>query len=589
MGIQNKKPPVVKDATRAFRQIYDDINEIINSVNTVVNTSDEKKGKPGDLRVKKDSSSEISTTKHSLEFRSEDGWDRAITMPRNPSNKAMVYYNINSDTFEWMDGTTVIDASIEPSSPIRAMKLFSGGAVGDHTTVINNVIPNEAGDEDAGFKGVVVAGTDVSDGKGGTDYRLRSLAISTDSDVKVDTSGNFATFTVLGSSITSGGFYLKEHAADPDAPADTAGGLLYVKSDGKLYFRSNEVPGPLDLTTGGGGSITVKEVDDDPSVSDVTTIKVSNGTLTDDGGGTVTVTTSSVSSLGDLTNVNIGTDIPTEGDYTDADMMPSIGSLYIRNTQTKPEIYWRTSDLVVAKWYGSSNYVKIDDDFIDATPIPPAATLIRLYTNSGCTIYAPSYRLLGESISLYAKAFYNDAVTLPFDDNDDPNATFSNPSSTKEMSGDNGAKTVSSVTADETTDTSTSVGWTANGVEEGGVAVQDSAGTDYMYWRNNRIAGADSGVPSDADVSDPSYESLNQSYSGGYNSFEATVTVPESGRAWFGMPNGISANYCYINGEDQLDNFFTTTRNYNNGYTTKTYKIYYTNPQAETTIHMVIA
>jgi len=40
---------------------------------------------------------------------------------------------------------------------------------------------------------------------------------------------------------------------------------------------------------GGGGSITVEEEDGDPSVSDVDTIKVTNGTLTDNGDGSVSV------------------------------------------------------------------------------------------------------------------------------------------------------------------------------------------------------------------------------------------------------------------------------------------------------------
>ena len=46
------------------------------------------------------------------------------------------------------------------------------------------------------------------------------------------------------------------------------------------------------LVGGGGGSaLTVQEVDGVPTVSNVSTIVVSNGTLTDDGGGQVTVTT----------------------------------------------------------------------------------------------------------------------------------------------------------------------------------------------------------------------------------------------------------------------------------------------------------
>lgn len=46
---------------------------------------------------------------------------------------------------------------------------------------------------------------------------------------------------------------------------------------------------------GGGGTVTVKEVDGSPNVSSVSTIRVSNGTLTDDTGGQVTISTSAAS------------------------------------------------------------------------------------------------------------------------------------------------------------------------------------------------------------------------------------------------------------------------------------------------------
>ena len=39
----------------------------------------------------------------------------------------------------------------------------------------------------------------------------------------------------------------------------------------------------------GGASLTIEEQDASPSVSDVTKIKFDNGTVTDDGGGEVTV------------------------------------------------------------------------------------------------------------------------------------------------------------------------------------------------------------------------------------------------------------------------------------------------------------
>lgn len=44
-----------------------------------------------------------------------------------------------------------------------------------------------------------------------------------------------------------------EHSIGPSAPAAGAGGILYVKTDGKLYFVSDDVA-ETDLTGGGGGA-----------------------------------------------------------------------------------------------------------------------------------------------------------------------------------------------------------------------------------------------------------------------------------------------------------------------------------------------
>lgn len=62
-----------------------------------------------------------------------------------------------------------------------------------------------------------------------------------------------------------------------------------VVSNGTL---TDDGGGQVTINTGGGGSLTVEEVDGTPTVSGVTTIVVSNGTLTDDGGGQVTIDTS---------------------------------------------------------------------------------------------------------------------------------------------------------------------------------------------------------------------------------------------------------------------------------------------------------
>jgi hypothetical protein len=43
-----------------------------------------------------------------------------------------------------------------------------------------------------------------------------------------------------------------EHSTGPSAPAAGAGGIVYVKDDGKLYYISDDVA-ETDLTSGGGG------------------------------------------------------------------------------------------------------------------------------------------------------------------------------------------------------------------------------------------------------------------------------------------------------------------------------------------------
>ena len=50
----------------------------------------------------------------------------------------------------------------------------------------------------------------------------------------------------------AGAVHLSGEIATPSAPADGDGGILYPKTDGKLYWRSNEVA-ETDLTAGGGG------------------------------------------------------------------------------------------------------------------------------------------------------------------------------------------------------------------------------------------------------------------------------------------------------------------------------------------------
>jgi len=112
-------------------------------------------------------------------------------------------------------------------------------------------------------------------------------------------------FQIGSSASTKGTLILKGIAEEI---GKTGFGKLYVKStDGKLYYKNpaHNSGDEVDIT---GGSITVTEADGSPSVSDVTTIKFSNGTVTDNSDGTVTI----VNSAGTATN--IAADNITTGD-----------------------------------------------------------------------------------------------------------------------------------------------------------------------------------------------------------------------------------------------------------------------------------
>lgn len=79
--------------------------------------------------------------------------------------------------------------------------------------------------------------------------------------------------------------------AEDTEPATPVAGKVVVYADSTdSHIKQKDDTGTVtDLTEGSG--INVKEADASPDVSNVTTIVVSNGTLTDDGGGQVTLST----------------------------------------------------------------------------------------------------------------------------------------------------------------------------------------------------------------------------------------------------------------------------------------------------------
>ena len=192
MAIPKKRVPNTDDIPRALDQVYDDINELISSVNNQEQLSNETKGKTGDIRIVRDSTSKLNTTKHKLEFRSDEGWDKAITMPRNPSDASVIAYNPESETFEWVD-TEGSGLNIVFGSP-GTLSIGTGTSGGGIT------IDTPVGD------GVVVVGV-----TGGDINQLKTKALSGDATIDytgaLTVTGASGNFTASQDVTLADGFY----------------------------------------------------------------------------------------------------------------------------------------------------------------------------------------------------------------------------------------------------------------------------------------------------------------------------------------------------------------------------------------------
>lgn len=102
--------------------------------------------------------------------------------------------------------------------------------------------------------------------------------------------GNTTTWTFV-SGVSATVEAITQLSVDQDASGIKLKNDSATPGNSKYYGTDSSGTKGFFTVPGGGGSITVEEVDGTPSVVGVTTIKVSNGTLTDDGGGVVTIQT----------------------------------------------------------------------------------------------------------------------------------------------------------------------------------------------------------------------------------------------------------------------------------------------------------
>ena len=90
MSISKKRPLTINEASpnelnRIIQSLYDDLNEVINAVNSG-NTSTEKKtfsGKSGDLKLAK-----LSDGTYELQGRSDEGWVKVAMTIKKDAHKA---------------------------------------------------------------------------------------------------------------------------------------------------------------------------------------------------------------------------------------------------------------------------------------------------------------------------------------------------------------------------------------------------------------------------------------------------------------------------------------------------------------------
>ena len=112
---------------------------------------------------------------------------------------------------------------------------------------------NTTGDADGSGKGLEVGTTNNS-------AFIRSYGSGSNGTLNIGAGGSGGLTFSTSNDVTVLAGYLALESEDvaPSAPADGDGGILYVKSDGKLYFISHETA-ETDLTAGGsGGGYTVE-------------------------------------------------------------------------------------------------------------------------------------------------------------------------------------------------------------------------------------------------------------------------------------------------------------------------------------------
>ena len=154
-NIKKKRAPSVSADQRAWSTVYDDINDIINSVNnkSAVESRDGTSGSDGDIRLFKD----VDKTKYFIEGKFGDGWaKRELLFSDNNTETQDESINFSAtESYVKPDGTVPFTAVQTGVSPSGTNHLATKGYV---DTEVSGATPDTMGSGNSYAAGLVLAG-----------------------------------------------------------------------------------------------------------------------------------------------------------------------------------------------------------------------------------------------------------------------------------------------------------------------------------------------------------------------------------------------------------------------------------------------
>jgi len=280
-GIKTPLNTIVDGATITFDMDSSNNHSVILGGNRTLAVSNVDAGQKFTIRLKQDSAGN----------RSPVWWGGITWLTSNGSDPTLKtgggeidYFGFISTSGGYYEGFHLTEAGGGGGGGSSTMTVKEADGTPNVSNVSTIVVSNGTLTNDGGGQVTITTG-----GGGGGSYDdtyvsgvstfASGLAIQNQADI-VTVSGLLYSDTAI-----SGYFESRVDSADSSITANSG------------YFESRVDTNAADIITvsgltGGGSSLTVQDIDGSPSVSNVTTIKVTNGSLTDNGGGVVTIATS---------------------------------------------------------------------------------------------------------------------------------------------------------------------------------------------------------------------------------------------------------------------------------------------------------